>query len=173
VKDKLQSIEDISQLYIARLRTYVELNFPNLREETDDIVQSILEKMLNRYDRYNSAYSLNTWVYSMAHNYCIDLFRKQKRRDRYQHIQELPMDLKDPTDSPEAEVEQQWEREHLKKVFSTLPEIERQVLFLSIYEEIKLSEIAKIMNKPLGSIKSLKYRAKQRIKKQWEDKYAG
>lgn len=170
-KEQNRQLDDLCRSYIGRLRTFVELNFPNLQEETDDTVQSILEKVVLRHHSFNQDYSLSTWIYSIARHHCIDLFRKQKRTEKHRHEGGVPENWEDPQENPEKEWEEQWKRQQLKEIFMQLPSEERQVLYLSIYEELKLSEIARILQKPLGSVKTLKLRAKRKIKNIWEAEY--
>lgn len=72
-------IRSLSEQYIPKLRMYIELNFDGIQEETDDIVQSILEKAIFRMHLYDSNYSFSTWLYAGARNHCRDLLRKQRR----------------------------------------------------------------------------------------------
>lgn len=172
-KNKSRKLDDLCRIYIAKLRTFVELNFPYLQEDTDDTVQSILEKVVQRYDRFDPDYSISTWIYTIARNHCIDLIRKQKRTESYFLDDSMPENQVDPQSSPEMEVERQWEKQQLKDAFMQLPFEERQVLYLFLYEELKLREIARVMEKPLGSVKTMKYRAKRRIKDLLEAEYVG
>ena len=53
----------------------------------------------------------------------------------------------------------------IQKAFAKLPEKQRTVVILKEYQALKFSEIAEIMNSPVGTIKSLNHRGHQKLKK--------
>ena len=158
--------------YTGRLRTYVELHFPALEEDTDDVVQSILEKVLRRLRLFDDSYSESTWVYAIARNHCIDLIRHQKRWSlirKHDSDDELFDRVSSPISGPEDTVVRNDEMRHMKTIVASLPVRERQILWLSVYEEMSLREIARVMDIPEGTVKYLKHRAKAMIHQRWEE----
>lgn len=53
----------------------------------------------------------------------------------------------------------------VRQAFIKLPEQERTVVILRQYHDLKFSEIAEIMNCPLGTAKSLNHRGREKLMK--------
>lgn len=155
--------------FTPRLRTFVELNYPNISCDTDDAVQAILEKALRRIRLFDPRYSLATWVYTIARNYCCDLVRKQTRRGRHMQVLTEPDAMESRFPGPEERVVRAWEKARLRQLFKLLPSRERQVLWLSVYEEMSFSEIACVMDMPEGTARYVKHEAKEWIRLHWEE----
>jgi RNA polymerase sigma-70 factor (ECF subfamily) len=60
----------------------------------------------------------------------------------------------------------------IKEAIASLPEKENLVFIMKEYQGMKFSEIADILNYPLGTLMSLNYRAIERLKKTLS-KYVG
>jgi RNA polymerase sigma-70 factor (ECF subfamily) len=53
----------------------------------------------------------------------------------------------------------------VQQAFTKLPQQERTVVILRQYHDLKFSEIAEIMNCPLGTAKSLNHRGREKLMK--------
>lgn len=158
--------------YTGRLRSFVELHFPALEDETDDVVQSILEKALRRLRLFDDSYAESTWVYAIARNHCIDLIRRQRRWKLIRNTDSRegdPARIRSRFPGPEDTAVENDELRRMKNIVASLPTRERQVLWLSVYEEMSFREISRVMDIPEGTAKYLKHRAKKMIQEKWEE----
>ncbi len=106
---------------------------------------------------------LRAYLYRVAHNWISDLHRRQPPP-------ELPLDenLKaDPTvqmtvfstSDPAHVAVDALEREQLRSALACLTNDQRQVITLKYLADMENEEIAQTLNKPVGAVKSLQFRA--------------
>ncbi len=94
------------------------------------------------------------YLYRVAHNLVIDSVRK------YPHILEhVDESVPDERNDPHAQAELAEEARRLRKAIARLSPDQQQVVVLKFLEEMTNAEVAKILNKPEGAIKSLQHRA--------------
>ena len=70
--------------------------------------------------------------------------------------------------SPETSAIDQQRESHLHALIDQLPQKLRIPLALSALGELKLVEIAKILNLPEGTVRRRIHSARQRLRQQWE-----
>ena len=143
------------------------------RETAEDLVQETFLKLC----RFGSSFrgsdaKFTTWLYSVAGNQCRDYLRHSARRpetplgDLEQNYSENIMDV--PSTSGDSSVEEHLIRmelrAELKAAIQSLPEKERTAIVLREYHDLEYKEIAEILGCPLGSVKVLIFRARQRLR---------
>ena len=103
---------------------------------------------------------LQAYLYRIAHNWITDNYRHQP-----QPSLELNESLQenDPT-PPEVFVEKNITRQQVRMALRCLTPDQRQVISLRFYEGWENFEIAQTMEKPIGAIKALQYRALQSLR---------
>jgi len=95
----------------------------------------------------------------------LDLLRKQSRRP--QAFEEVD----DQFAAPETPI---WATsDQITVLVDSLPEIERQAVYLFYIEDMKVDEIAAVMNVPSGTVKSRLNRARVRLKEHIEGEENG
>ena len=85
--------EKLWNKYYLKLILFIKPYFKKNNNETEDAAQEVLFKVFRNLKQYNSNYSLNTWIYRIARNYCIDRIRASDRKNRFEN--ELIKDLKE------------------------------------------------------------------------------
>jgi RNA polymerase sigma-70 factor (ECF subfamily) len=95
------------------------------------------------------------WLYRIAHARVVDHFRRQKVRAH------LPLDERLPSaeQHPERAVELEEEQRALLDAIRQLTEEQQEVLLLKFVEGHSNAEIAAILDKTEGAVKSLQHRA--------------
>lgn len=112
----------------------------------EDIFQDTFIKVIDRLaqGKYNDEGKFVHWVIRIAHNLCIDHFRKSKSitfipkpedRDIFES-----MDLMDDTPN---DIEQRQTHDRVRKLLDQLPEEQREVIILRHYADMSFAEIAK------------------------------
>ena len=76
---------------------------------------------------------------------------------------QLQESISDASSDPTKRVETDEMKTLVQQAFSALPEKERTVVILKEYQALKFSEIADIMNCPIGTVKSLNYRGHEKL----------
>lgn len=143
------------------------------RETAEDLVQETFVKLCRFGNTFRgSDAKFTTWLYSVAGNQCRDHLRHSARRP------EMPIgDLGEEQsefyeDPPSADgaspVEDHLMRMELRAALKTairsLPEKERTAVILREYHDMEYKEIAEVLGCPIGSVKVLIFRARQRLR---------
>ena len=166
----------IVDAYQARLVGFVRRMVKN-EEEALDITQEVFIKAFRNIERFDGRSSIRTWLFRIAHNLCIDHARHAGRRIVESSFEPTNVD-EEPIDVADA----RWDPERLALIqeFSTVVEDAifsmseklRIVLLLHDKEDLGYDEIAKIVDIPVGTVKSRLFLARAHIKS-YVDTYNG
>lgn len=137
---------------------------PELAEEVTQEVFIIVFKKLRSF-RKESAFS--TWIYRITVNHALRSLKKEKRYFSAKEAEEIP----EPTDKMSNPEEQIIKEEHcvmVREFMKELPDKQRAVLALRLEKELPFKEIAHILGRSVGGVKSNYFHAVQKIKAAWE-----
>lgn len=129
-------------------------------------------KNLRQYRGHNNA-SFSSWLYRIATNQTNDYFRKNKHRilslEDISGMTDIsnPL-LEDENLQLEAELKKQEDFLFLHQSISRLPVKYQEVVTLRYFEKKQEKEIAQILGKPEGTVKSLLHRGLKRLKEMME-----
>jgi len=141
------------------------LAFSILHDEThaEDATQDVLVKIWKGLPAYHGGASLSTWIYAITRNTCLT---ELKRRDRHPTVslQEPEMEaasgwipaLQSADPEPGSEMDVEF-------LLAKLPENYRQVITLFHLEQKSYEEMALMLGLPLGTVKTLLFRAKKEL----------
>lgn len=133
-------------------------------EDAYDACQESLVKVLRNLDRYDPDRSFATWVFGIARNTCIDEYRRRKRR-----AWDEPGDVvDDAAPSPLQNVVHTQRAGILEEALSSLPPMYREILVLYHFEHRKYTEIAEILELPLGTVMNRIFRARKKLRDLYE-----
>lgn len=98
---------------------------------------------------------LSAWLYRTAHNAVVDYCRRQK------HRRDLPLDdeCQIATTDPMANPENQLTVIQIRDYLLQLSPDQQQVIYLKFLEGMSNQEVADVLGKPVGAVKSLQHRA--------------
>ena len=112
----------------------------------DDIFQDTFIKVIHtlKGGRYNEEGKFLPWVIRIAHNLVMDFYRKQKRTTILNDSQDMPLFafLKDTGDSMESRLIKEQIEKDLQFLIQELPNDQKQVIFMRIYQDLSFKEIA-------------------------------
>ena len=143
--------------------------------DAESLCQETFFRVVRGRRKYEATAQFKTWLFRIALNLCRDRLRRMKHRshlslnvlavsqdDEGVELQEI---IPDPASNPVKHVETDELEAIVKKAIASLPEDQRHVLILREYQELKFSEIADIMEYPVGTVKSLNHRAHEKLRK--------
>lgn len=134
-------------------------------EDAGDAAQETLVKVLRNLDRFDPDRSFATWVFGIARNTCIDEHRRRKRRSW-----DEPGDVADiATASPLQDAARSQRADLLERALVELPPMYREVLVLYHFEHRKYTEIAEILELPLGTVMNRIFRARKKLRALYEE----
>jgi RNA polymerase sigma-70 factor (ECF subfamily) len=155
-----QALVEIYDLYSPRLYQYAVrlLNNPDLAEEC---VAETFSRLLSALRNTGGPQAnLRAYLYRIAHNWIADQFRKQVL---HQTVDEIDQQV-DPGFTISRIVDEQLEREKVRRAIQRLTPDQQQVVSLKYFEGWSNAEIAMSINKSVGAVKSLQHRALQSLK---------
>lgn len=133
-------------------------------EDAYDACQESLVKVLRNLDRYDPERSFSTWAFGIARNTCIDEYRRRKRRSW-----DEPGDVVDESrPTPLQDVVRTQRAEILEGALGELPPMYREILVLYHFEHRKYTEIAEILELPLGTVMNRIFRARKKLRDLYE-----
>ncbi len=102
------------------------------------------------------------WLYRTAHNIVVDHYRRQ------QHRRHLPLDeeLVDTDDDPAGTAERRLAGAQVRAALRHLTPDQQQVIVLKFLEGLSNQEVAAVLDKPVGAVKSLQHRALAALRRQ-------
>ncbi len=122
----------------------------------EDVVGEVFLRMLSTIDRYEyRGVPLQAYLYRIARNLIVD---QQRRQGRFASLDAPPERLA-LSQNPAQLAEQRLAWEDLRHALRELTEEQRQVVLLKFVEDLDNKQVAEIMGKNEGSVKSLQHRA--------------
>ncbi|MBU1143880.1 MAG: RNA polymerase sigma factor [Firmicutes bacterium] len=111
---------------------------------TEDIMQDVYMKMMTTISQYKKQTNFKNWIITIAKNQAIDYYRREKR---IVHVDQTDYDnfLSSPEPTPD-------ERNQFDLMIEMLSEDQRSVVILKIADEMKFKDIAKVLEKPIGTV---------------------
>jgi len=143
--------------YKDRLLNFI-YRFLNDLDRSEDLVQDTLLKLYTHKDSYKEIAKFSTWLYTIAANLARTELRKIKRRKTFS-ITELSHDdrefIIESTDVvPGQEVFSQNFEKNVQRALAELPDDFKTIIILRDIQELSYDEISKIVEVPLGTVKS-------------------
>lgn len=157
--DMLQDPHTRREGFAVLVRQYSEPLYWKVRrivlnhEDANDVLQNAFLKIWNNLDTFQGKSALSTWLYRIAINEALDFVRRQKNvnsatvstEDEPGVAARLMGD--DYFDGDEAQA-------RLQEAVARLPEVQRTVFTLKYFDELKYSEISKILDTSEGALKA-------------------
>ena len=148
----LRNENNIEKLYNRYNKTVYGIAFSITKnnEEAEDIMQRVFIKI---YELDKDKLPLNkeaSWLYTLTKNETIDTLRKNKS---YFNIENYEIE------SGNDELSKIIDIEYYNKIISILNKEEKEIVSLKILSDLSFDEIAKLLNKPSGTVKWKYYKA--------------
>lgn len=126
------------------------LNIVNEEELASDVLQEVFVKIWKQIDSYDSSKGrLFTWMLNIARNASIDTIRSKSYQNSRQN-RELTEDMYAMAGSSQSKTDQIG----LRKMVHNLKEEYKVLVELSYFQGYTQDEISKMLNVPLGTVKT-------------------
>jgi RNA polymerase sigma-70 factor, ECF subfamily len=157
------ALEELYLIHFDRIYSYLHVSVGNKHDAEDLTTQTFL-KMLESIGRFRwQSAPFSAWLFRIAHNLAMDHFRSRRRWQPEAEVPE-PLDSEEP--SAELEAMQSIGRESMRELIEKLSPEQQQVLTLKFVFNFPNGDVAKILDKTEGAIKSLQHRALASLQKQ-------
>jgi RNA polymerase sigma-70 factor (ECF subfamily) len=150
------ALEELYLIHFDRIYSYLHVSVGN-RHDAEDLTTQTFLKMLEKIGTFKwQSAPFSAWLFRIAHNLAMDHFRAGRRWQPEEEVPEPP-DEEEP--SAELEAMQTIGRESMLKLIDRLSPEQQQVLTLKFVFNLPNAEVAAILDKTEGAIKSLQHRA--------------
>ena len=144
------------------------------RVTAEDISQEAFLSIWRSRMRYDASRgSVRTWVLGIVHNRTIDALRKGKvhegRRERFEGIEEQ----QEAPERTDVEAARREEARSVRTALGTLPEDQRRTIELAYFGGFSHSQIAELLDEPIGTIKGRMRLGLDKLRHQLADFAAG
>lgn len=132
-------------------------------ETARDLTAQVFQRFLQALQRESGPErQLKAWLYRTAHNLVVDLYRRQE------HRRHLPLEDQTLTSDadPAWQAEQQLLAADVREALRELTPDQRQVITLKFLAGMSNAEVASVIDKPVGAVKSLQHRALAALQRQ-------
>ena len=162
--------------YKDRLLNFI-YRFLNDLDRSEDLVQDTLLKLYTHKDSYKEIAKFSTWLYTIAANLARTELRKIKRRKTFS-VTELSYENREfniassDLDPGEYHFSKNFEK-NVQQALAELPDDFKTIIILRDIQELSYEEISKIVDVPLGTVKSRinrgRVKLQQLLKKEEKD----
>lgn len=155
---KKRKIDDQFADYVMEHKhSFYRLSYSYVKNSEDamDVVQEAIHKALKSVHRLEDASKMHSWFYKIVVNAALDFLRKKKR------VQVTDDDTLEFLSQGESDV---YEDQDVKRAIEDLPEMYRVIIILRFFEDLKLEDIAQILDENENTIKTRLYKALRLLK---------
>ena len=147
----------IEQLLLENYNKYYRLACSYVHNDADagDIVQNGAYKAILNSNKLQNIEYAETWIYRIMMN---EIFAKYREKET------VPLE----SITLEQGKEDAYENVDLQKAIESLEKEDKTVVILRYYEDMKLEDIAKVLNENLSTVKSRLYRSMKKLRLQLE-----
>ena len=164
---------DLFEIIVSRYKnkiTNLIFYMINDYEKAVELAQETFIKVYSKSFSYRRDLPFRAWIYKIGSNIAIDEIRRRKRKPLYLLGDEkgnredaLP-DLKDKKDVPERQLLKNEMKRKVREAVQTLPRKYRLPLIMKDIEGRSYEEVAEMLGRPSGTIKSRVNRARLILK---------
>lgn len=150
----MSALDALVSRYHAPILAYMQRMLQNYAL-AEDLAQECFVRVIDAVRRNRLPSLFKPWIYKIATNLCRDYWRKGSSSEQpmgHGHFESLPA----PDNIAQA-YEQQLAREQVIAALGELAPERRQLLILRFYQELKLDEIAEVLDIPLSTAKTRLY----------------
>jgi RNA polymerase sigma-70 factor, ECF subfamily len=150
-------------MHFDRIYSYLQMSVGN-RHDAEDLTNQTFVKMLESIERFEWRKApVSAWLFRIAHNLAMDHFRSRRR---WQPEEDPPEPLGAEERSAEEEALHSIGRQSMLEMSEDLSQDQQQVLTLKFVFNFSNGEVATILGKSEGAIKSLQHRALGSLQRQ-------
>ncbi len=162
----------------GRLEQLIEENYQKIfmlslkmlknREDAEDATQDIFMKVYENIGSFRQEAKFTTWLYRIALNH---IYYMNSQRVKMYNNQPNSHEIRtEQNENPSDVLIEKELFDALEKIIESLSPKQKEVFIMRYYNQLPFKQIAKILQKSLGTVKSNYFFAMQKIKEEFEQK---
>ncbi len=139
-------------------------------EDAKDLVQETFIKVYSNLASYNPIYPFSAWILKISSNTCIDFLRKKRidmipleKSTNEDDEGDFYIQIPDRSSIPDENLINSEKIQNLNKLIDMLPDNYKKIVKLRFEDDLNYSEIAETLEIPLGTVKTLIFRARKML----------
>lgn len=152
--------------YEGKLLRYIQRLGVYSREDCQDVLQEVFIKVYRNLHAFDATFSFSSWIYRIAHNEAISLYRKKHARPEGHLIDEGDERVFREIaggDDVETLYDTELNAQRVQAALAKLEDKYRDVLILRFFEHMEYEDISDVLKIPIGSVGTLIHRGKKRL----------
>jgi len=139
------------------------------KEDAEDISQEVFIKVYKGINQFRSDSSFSTWLYAIVKNTCYSYLQKKRPNmislDKKTDVVNT-ISINYPENTPERIAERNDFRDNVMDCLTKLSPKYNMVIQLFYYQQLRYEEIAKVLQIPLGTVKTHLHRALRALRRE-------
>lgn len=150
--------QETEQILLDHYQQLYRLALSYVKTEADalDVVQESAYKAYRDCRKVNESLHLKTWIYRIVINTSLDFLRKKGR--------EVPLEEW----GPEPGNSSAYENLEVMELINHLSDKEKALIILRYFQDLKLEEIAEVLNENVNTVKARLYRTLKKLRLELE-----
>lgn len=157
--------EQFTRLYNDHKRSifnYVLYRVGFDRDIAEDLTSEVFIKAFEYFDRYDQNRPFKTWIFTIAHNHLINFLTSRKKTISLDDAREIPQQT-----FSEMDLDTRMLTDKILALVAELPASQREVVILRYVNDLEYNEIAKILGKKEGAVRTALSRAITDLRKSY------
>lgn len=126
------------------------------KEDSEEMVQAVFVKIFKLEKDKLPSQNEASWIYSLTKNETISFLRQRKENLDIENIYEIEDNIN--------QIDESIDKIAFNQLISKLSDIEKEIISLKLLSNLSFSQIAKLLNKPIGTVKWIYYRCLYKLK---------
>jgi RNA polymerase sigma-70 factor (ECF subfamily) len=168
---EMGAFRELVELYKKKIY-YLSLDLTGNHHDAEDLSQEVFIKAYRSLKNFRGDAKFNSWLYRITVNTCISQRRKKSvaamtlQEDFESESTPRFFSESESSHNPERHAEASLMQQHIDSALQQLTPRERSIFVLRHYNDLPLKEIAQILKITEGTVKSMLFRAIQRLQKE-------
>lgn len=141
------------------------------RDDAMDVTQEAMLRFFTSIATFDRERRVQPWLFTIVRNQVRDLWRRRQRRpgeELGEAGEALTRHLVDTTANPEADLRRDRLRRRVWSALAKLQAEKREIIVLRDFHDLSYSEIAQVLDIPIGTVMSRLHGARRQLRVQLE-----
>ena len=169
------AFDEIVYRYKDRLVNFL-FRYTGNRDDSEDLAQDAFIKLYRSKHLYQEIAKFSTWFYTIAINVAKTYIKKKSKLSTlsisdYDPENDKDFDIPANVLEPDEETNARLENYYIQKAINSLDDTYKEAIILRDIQDLDYKEIAKILDIPIGTVKSKINRGREKLKVILKDIY--
>ncbi|MBQ7295110.1 MAG: RNA polymerase sigma factor [Clostridia bacterium] len=152
-----EALSELIEIYYDEVYSFLYRRMGN-KAAAEDVTQDTFIKFIKNLPYYKEKNKLKSFLFTIAINTSNDFFRRHKQETSLHSLDNVGEEI------TEDETLQKEKALIVRQAVLSLPEVQRDVIILRFYHDLKIKEIASVQKVPIPTVKTRLRRALKALK---------